>query len=400
MRAGLFLEALAADHEVSLLVVPVVADSAPPERPMPFVARHASRVTVVDLAGRRMDSHLALIARLKSPTAREAALRAYPRPLLASAATHDTVRAATEPFAGDRFDFVHVMRLYLAPFAAPWLEGSRQGPSRCLIDLDDDEVRTRRALAALHEANGDRVAAEREALEAERYAAFEREHLPRFDRALVASRDDRAEVEARLALGTVSVVPNAVRVPDVAWGTRPAHWRLLFVGSLGYPPNADAALWLCRVIVPRLRADAGRPVGVRIVGSRPPPDVVRLGELPGVTVAADVPSVAPYYAGARVAIAPIRAGGGTRIKVLEALAHRRPVVATRVAAAGLDVEDGVHFLAADDPERFADACLELLGDDDLAARLGESGRALVESQYAVSVVTRRIGELCRELLEG
>jgi glycosyltransferase involved in cell wall biosynthesis len=191
-----------------------------------------------------------------------------------------------------------------------------------------------------------------------------------------------------------------VRLPDMTRGPRPVPWRLLFVGSLGYPPNTDAALALCRLILPRLQARAGRGVEVQITGSRPPPDVVRLGEIPGVSVAADVPSIGPYYAGCRVAVAPIRAGGGTRIKVLEAFAHRRPLVATQAAVEGLDVQNGVHLLVAEEPERFAAACFDLLGDDELAARLCESARVLVQSRYAVPVVTGRIAELCRELVTG
>jgi glycosyltransferase involved in cell wall biosynthesis len=399
MRAGLFLEALAADHEVSLLVVPV-AGPVPPDGASAFVTRHAARIEILDLNG-RVDSHLALIARIRDPGAREEALRAYPKPLLAGRATPDAVGSAAARLAGTRFDLVHVMRLYLAPFAAPWLETSEGGrPPRSVIDLDDDEVQTRRALAALHETNGDAIAAAREAREAERYAAFERAHLPRFDRVLVAAPGDRAALEARLPLKGVAVVSNAVHVPDLAPYPRPAVWRLLFVGSLAYAPNTDAALALCRLVLPRLQASAGQPVEVQIVGSRPPPGVARLAELPGVSVATDVPSIAPYYAQSRVAVAPIRAGGGTRIKILEAFAHRCPVVATRVGAEGLDVQDGVHLLVADELERFGDACLELLEKDELAARLSESGRTLVQSQHTVPVVGGRIAGLCRELLNG
>jgi glycosyltransferase involved in cell wall biosynthesis len=400
MRAGVFLEGLAADHDVTLLVVPV-AGAAPPGGVAPFVDRHAARTVIFDLAGRRPDSHLALISRIKDATDRDAALRAYPRPLLTGVASPDTVHAATAPLAGDRFDFVHVMRLYLAPFAAPWLDASdRSRRTRCLIDLDDDEVRTHRSLAALHESNGDVAAAARETRESERYAAFEREYLPRFDRVVVAAPADQSALEARLPLGTATVVPNAVRLPTLVRGPRPDAWRLLFVGSLSYAPNADAAQVLCRTILPLLRSGSDRSIEVHIVGTRPPADVARLDELPGVSVATDVPSIGPYYARTRVAVAPIRAGGGTRIKVLEAFAHRCPVVATRVGAEGLDVRDGVHLLMADEPDRFAKACLKLLARDELADRLGEAAGALVASRHAVPVVSRRIAELCRELVIG
>ena len=398
MRAGVFLEALAADHDVSLLVVPVTG-TVPPEGTSPFVERLTVRTVVADLAGRRSDSHLALISRVKDPAAREKALHTYPRPLLTAVATRDTVVAVTAPLASVRFDLVHVMRLYLTPFAAPWLDAldPRRRP-RCVVDLDDDEVRTYATLATLHEAKGNAIAAGRATREAARYAAFEREHLPRFDRVLVASPADQAALEARLALGTIRVAPNAVRSPAGAPRPRSEAWRLLFVGSLGYAPNVDAAETLCRLVLPHLQASAGRPVEVEVVGKRPPPEVARLGELPGVSVAADVPSVAPHYARSRVAVAPLRAGGGTRIKILEAFAHGRPVVSTPLGAEGLDALPGVHLLLADDPAPFADACLQLLRDDTLAQRLIEASAALVASRYALPVVASRIAALCRETL--
>jgi glycosyltransferase involved in cell wall biosynthesis len=399
MRAGAFLEALAADHDVSLLVVPVTG-TVPPEGTSPFVNRLAVRTVVVSLAGRRPDSHLARIARVQDPVAREDALRAYPRPLLTGVATRETVSAVTGSLASVRFDLVHVMRLYLAPFAEPWLEGLDRPRPHCLIDLDDDEVRTHRTLAALHQARGDAAAAGRAARESERYALFERETLPRFDRVLVASPVDLGALEGRLALGTVRVAPNAVRVPAAPPRPRLPAWKLLFVGSLGYAPNVDAAETLCRLVLPRLQASAERPVEVEIVGKRPPPRVIRLGDLPGVSVVGDVPSVAPHYAQSRVAVSPIRAGGGTRIKILEAFAHGRPVVSTHLGAEGLDALDDVHCLLADEPEPFADACLRLLRDDELAERLSESAAALVASRYALPVVARRIADLCREILAG
>ena len=397
MRAGLFLEALASVHEVSLLVVPV-AGPVPGEGLPSFVARHAARTVILDPAA-SVDSHLALIARIADPAAREEALRAYPRPLLAGAATPGAVRYAADQLAGIPFDLVHVMRLYMAPFAVPWLQasGGTRRP-RSIMDLDDDEVRTRRALMTLHELRGESLAARRETREAERYATFEREHLPRFDRVLVAAPGDRAAIEARLGLGTVAVVPNAVRVPELAARPRLAAWRLLFVGSLAYPPNADAALVLCREVLPRIRDGTGEPVEVEIVGSRPPPEVVRVTELPGVRLWANVPSVTPYYERARLVVAPIRAGGGTRLKLLEAFAHRCPVVTTRAGAEGLDVEDGVHLLLADGPERMAEACRRLLRDDALVERLAEAALRLVSTRYAVPIGVDRIARLSQALL--
>jgi polysaccharide biosynthesis protein PslH len=399
IRAGMILEALAADHDVSLLVVPVTG-TVPPTGVSPFVDRLTVRATIADLAGLRTDSHLALIARVRDPAAREEALRAFPRPLLTGVATRDAVAAATAPLASVPFDLVLVMRLYLAPFVAPWLDAPN--PSRrprCVIDVDDDEVRTHQTLAALHQARGDATAASRATREAERYAQFERECLPRFGRVLMGTSADQAALQARLALETVRVVPNAVRLPLIAPGPRPAAWRLLLVGSLGYAPNADAADVLCHHVLPRLRAAVQHSVEVEIVGTRPGPDVARLAELPGVRVAADVPSVDPHYARCRLAVAPIRAGGSTRIKILEAFAHRRPVVSTRLGAEGLGALDGVHLLLADGPVAFAESCLRLLRDDGLAGRLVASSADLVAARFAFPVMAQRIADLCREILD-
>src|SRR5205823_13362 len=118
---------------------------------------------------------------------------------------------------------------------------------------------------------------------------------------------------------------------------------VLFVGNCSYPPNIDAARWLCTAIVPLLRARLGRPVRVVVVGSSVDRSVYELGQLPGVAIVADAPSVTPWYRSARIAVAPLRAAGGTRLKILEAFAHRRPVVSTSLGADGLPVVDGKHL---------------------------------------------------------
>src|SRR5262249_51227225 len=141
---GLFLEALAEDHEVSLLVVTVGRPSHPDAVP-DFVARRA-RVVVLPTAG-RVDTHYGLIARVKDPVERTKAMLAYPRPLLCRFATTGAIREAAERIP-DAFDIVHVLRVYMAPFATPFL--SRGDRPRAVLDLDDDEPRTRRRLSQLH----------------------------------------------------------------------------------------------------------------------------------------------------------------------------------------------------------------------------------------------------------
>jgi glycosyltransferase involved in cell wall biosynthesis len=397
MRAGLFLDGLAVDHDVFLLVIPVAAP-AEAVRSSQFVARRARRVVFLPLEG-RADSLFGLIGRLTDPAARAAALAAYPRPALCRFATPQTVRDAAALFADVSFDVVHVMRLYLSPFAAPHLEAAAPtGPPACTLDLDDDESRTRRRLAALHAAHGDSAATAAEAAEADKYERLERTALPRYQRVLVCSEMDAAVVRGRIPGARVAVVPNAVRMP-AGTGPRPTDgvFRLLLVGSMGYDPNTDAAAELCREILPRVRAAARRAVRVTIVGSHPTPAVGGLAEIPGVTVTGAVPDVAPYYDRADVVVVPLRAGGGTRIKVLEAFAHRVPVVATPMGAEGLEVSPGRHLLVGEGPDALAAACLRLLRDPALGRQLAADAHALVKRRYALPVVARAIRNLYREL---
>ena len=168
---------------------------------------------------------------------------------------------------------------------------------------------------------------------------------PRFDHLLVCSEGDRADVTARTGHPAVHVVPNGVRLPDEAsMPSMPGPggaFRVLFVGSLGYFPNVDAATVLCRDVLPRVRAARLQgEVAVDVVGSQPTPAVVGLGRIHGVTVHADPPHVAPFYARAHVAVLPIRAGGGTRLKILEALLDPGAGCFTAIGVEGIVVEPG------------------------------------------------------------
>jgi glycosyltransferase involved in cell wall biosynthesis len=400
MRAGLFLEALAREFELTLLVVPVADDIAGVAIPE-FVTRRTAPAFVFALDG-RVDPHFQLVARVRDPAARLAARRAYPRPFMCRFGTGEAIQAAATLVGDTPFDAVHVMRIYLAPFAAPHLtRRTATGRPVCGLDLDDDESRTRHRLAGLYALRGKNLEAALETSEAEKYDTLERQWLPRFDQVFLCAESDRAPLGRRLPLPAVRIAPNAVTLPEAVAGERTGSGpalRLLFVGSLGYFPNEDAALFLCDEILPRLRALTARPIEVHIAGSSPPLAVTRLGERLGVTVTAEPPSVAPFYAAADVAVVPVRAGGGTRIKVLEAFAHGVPVVSTSLGVEGLDVEPGSDVLLADDAPAFARACLRLGEDAALRQRLTERACALVASRYTIERVAPAIGASYRALL--
>ena len=378
------LEAYARRFTVSLVVAPVAGQLAGVE-PTPFALRHAERVIVLPL-DQALHPLFQLIARHRDPAARRVAMKAYPRP---RAFFYDPVllreamaaRLGTAP----RVATVHVGRLYMAPLAETYF-----GSARCILDMDEDDARTLRRIAGLRIANGDVTGAEGDEADAGKFETLANEYLPRFAFSLVASEQDKASLESRYPGARIGVIENAIR-PGAAM-TLPggiAPIDLLMVGSLGYYPNIDAAQFFCREILPRLRS-ATPTLSLTILGSRPASSVTALGQEKGVTIAADVPDPAPYYAAARAVVAPIRAGGGSRIKILEAFAQGRPVVATRLAAEGLDVADGHHLLIADQADDFAAAVLRLLSDPDLGAGLVIAARALVAERYDVARVAQRI----------
>ncbi len=152
---------------------------------------------------------------------------------------------------------------------------------------------------------------------------------------------------------------------------------LLFVGNFNHPPNVDAALWLYRDILPLvLRV---RPmVKLWLVGKDPPPEVRALAS-GTVTVTGEAPAVAPYLRRCAVFVAPLRQGGGTRMKIIEALAAGAPIVTTTLGARGLDAIAGEHLLVADTAEDFAARVGEALADAPLREAIGRAGRALVLS---------------------
>ena len=170
---------------------------------------------------------------------------------------------------------------------------------------------------------------------------------------------------------------------------------LLFVGAFDYLPNQDAANYLCHEIYPRLRE---RIPGMRIllVGRKPAPDVLALAGN-GIEVHADVPSVEPYYGQAAVSVVPLRAGSGSRLKILEAMALGRPVVSTTVGAEGLELTPGEDYLRADNATGFADAVMNLLEDSQLYRDIAGRARSTVERKYDWSIIAAKLGNIYIEI---
>ena len=376
MRSGMVLRLLARQYRVSLLVVRLYA---PFQGPIPAAIADvcADVVSVSARIGDNQSSSLGL-DRLRSLIGRIALGRAGP--------TNTRIAAAARAFKGRRFVVIHVFRLAMLPFARPYLE--RAGSStRRHLDFDDVESVSRRRLADLYRAHGRAALAEAEEEAARRSAIIEEEARREFDRLYVCSEQDRAAL-ARPGRAQVCVLPNALPVPDPLPPPPPARqFTFLFIGTLGYFPNEDGIVYFCTQVLPLLRQAASRDIRVIIVGPGASPAIRQLASAPDVSLLGPVPDVTTVYGEADAVIVPIRAGGGTRIKVLEAFSYRRPVVATSVGAEGIAAQPGEHFLRGDTPTELAEQCARLLASPLLAERIADNAYELFRRSYTIEAAS-------------
>jgi glycosyltransferase involved in cell wall biosynthesis len=221
-----------------------------------------------------------------------------------------------------------------------------------------------------------------------------------YDRCITCAEGDAAALRSIAgpeATGRVVVIPNGVDLAEFRLTPVPDTPLVLFPATLGYPPNVDAAVWFCSEIWPQVRAAVPEATLV-LAGRSPAPAVLRVANIPGVEVHADVPSMASYFERARAIVVPLRVGTGTRLKALQAMAAGRPVIGTSVGLEGIGMADGVQGRVADTPGGFASAVIEVLQDDELATRLGSAGRDHVERHFGWERMGQQLVELVGELL--
>ena len=191
-------------------------------------------------------------------------------------------------------------------------------------------------------------------------------------------------------------VDTAFFVPN---GSREAPASLVFVGSMDWYPNEDAILHFIRATLPGIRRHVPE-ASLTVVGRDPSPRLRATAARAGVRVTGTVEDVRPYLSEAAVVVVPLRVGGGTRLKIFEALAMGKAVVATGVGAEGLPLVSGTHYLRGDAPDDFARAVESLLKDPDRRKALGTAGRRLIEEKFAWPEVARQFAARCEEVVCG
>jgi glycosyltransferase involved in cell wall biosynthesis len=162
---------------------------------------------------------------------------------------------------------------------------------------------------------------------------------------------------------------------------------------LGYYPNADAVIYFCERILPEIRRTTSMPFEVEIAGTGGSDRLRDLAATSGVRLLGRVAEVGPVLETASAVITPLRAGGGTRIKILEAFSYRRPVVTTTIGLEGIDARAGEHVLVGDGPEEFARRCVQLMNDRALCERLTQAAWSRWQEAYSMEALKRSVSSL-------
>jgi glycosyltransferase involved in cell wall biosynthesis len=330
------------------------------------------------------------------------ALGSMPLPVL-NYTTSEMAKALARILDEQDFDIVQVESIHLAAYL-PLIRAARNRP---LVICDWHNIESELMLRYSEHARGvlRRTYARRTSRQ---LAALERRVMLQFDAHVAVSSEEREKLLKHAPDARVSLIENGVDIDyyrDERLAQAHKNWlaqqgtsaeqpeskgesqsagalprRALFVGSMDYHANIDAVTHFAREVWPQLHAQHPRLV-FTITGRDPAPEVKRLESMPGIEVTGTVDDVRPYYYDALMAVIPLRVGGGSRLKILEAMAAGIPVVSTRLGAEGINVEDNANIVLADTSEGLHKAISNLVENEGRRRELAAGGRALVSARY-------------------
>jgi glycosyltransferase involved in cell wall biosynthesis len=293
----------------------------------------------------------------------------------------------------DKFDLIFAFRLR----SALWCESvfGRRSSTVRVADLDDIESRV---FAKQIESGAGPLGLRFKLGHEQRWLRrTERRVAAQWDAVSLCSRLDSDRFKEMTGVEPW-IVPNAYVFGPVAPESSKPPCRLLFVGTFGYFANTEGVQWFVETVWPKVRAELGSAVELSLVGLNPTPAIQAFGTQDGITVAGNVPSVDPYYEAANIVIAPLHAGSGTRIKLIEAAALGRAIVTTSLGCEGLGFVDGTHAEIADNPMDFAQRVIELARDPARRARLAEAARIHAMQAFSADAVTAALEQNLRTLV--
>jgi len=290
------------------------------------------------------------------------------------------------------FDVVQVEESRMALYLESLPDAMRSVRVMTFYDVAFDQS------ARIAAVEGSAVSRARSRLHAAVMRRWEPRYAERFDRCIVVSEQDRQRLALANPRLAIDVVPNGVDTAAyLPLGWEHSEPRVMFIGNMSYRPCIDAANTLVGEILPIVRRELPE-VGAYIVGSGVTDETRALASA-AVTVTGQVEDVRPYYARSMVCVVPLRAGGGTRLKILESMALGRPVVSTTLGCEGLDVTPGEHLLVADDPREMAAGIVRLLTDHGCRDRFVTSARRLVAERYDWDGIAERQLALYADLVQ-
>jgi sugar transferase (PEP-CTERM/EpsH1 system associated) len=296
----------------------------------------------------------------------------------------------------ETFDIVQVESIHMAQYCLGL-------PQTTILDLHNIESLLMRRYARQESNPLKRLYAE---VTWRKLAAYERETCGRFSHCLTCSDEERVLLQTRSGVDRVTVIPNGVDMDAYAADDNelpngaglPPGDRVVFVGRMDYHANVEGVRWFSRHVWPRIRAN--RPGAIfQIVGGYPVPAISRLARAGEIEVTGFVRDVRPYVRQASVVVVPLRVGGGTRLKILEALALGKPLVSTTVGAEGIEAVPDRDLVIADRPEAFGDEVVSLLSQSQRREALGDAGRRLVQSQYNWKSIVKELETIYEHCLD-
>jgi sugar transferase (PEP-CTERM/EpsH1 system associated) len=230
--------------------------------------------------------------------------------------------------------------------------------------------------------------------------AFERRMCRQFDAVVAVSTEDREQMQNDYGVTTVFDVPTGVDTNFFrpSGNEQPDAHNIVFTGSMDWLPNEDAISYFTEQVMPRIKREIP-DVTLTVVGRNPYPSLLELAKRDSsIVVTGRVDDVRPYMERAAAYVVPLRIGGGTRLKIYEAMAMEKAIVSTTIGAEGLPVKDGVELLLADTPASLAAALVKVLQDKQLALGLGNRAAATVREKFGWERVAGRFAEICEDTL--
>lgn len=357
----------------------------------------------LDETRRAMQAYCRKVVLIPNPHGNGLAKRLLQMRSIASARSFERLRmtvpelqsAIDELLQGQRFDLVNLEFPFLGHLSLRQAPLGEPKPA-LVVDSHNIEFDLAHQLARMD------ASPERRAYYAVNWRKLQREELEAYrnaDGICLCSEQDERRLLAHIPQARTTVIPNAADVEFYQprpTDPSPDGRTVVFFGLMSYVPNTDGVGHFLRSTWPRI-ADRMPDARFKVIGGQPPP-WLRAMAGPRIEVAGFVPDLRPHLAEAALVVVPLRLGGGTRLKIVEAMAMGKAIVSTSLGAEGIEGTPGQDFLIENDPDAFADAVLSVLADPKLAARIGHSARELAASRYAWSVAARKLEDFHADIL--